>query len=127
MISIVRLHALLTVDYNDATYSVTSALIWSMLEPSLGIILACVPVLKNLVPALFDSFSGSSAQLNNNASRRTARRFHAHDEYPLTSVDEREDVHSSGTQVLEGEHEKLHVSGIESVQEIGHMRVDTGA
>ncbi|KAF2679668.1 hypothetical protein K458DRAFT_346656, partial [Lentithecium fluviatile CBS 122367] len=59
VVSIVRLHSLLTIDYNDATHSVTSALIWSMLEPSVGITLACVPVLKNLIPRVFSSFSGS--------------------------------------------------------------------
>lgn len=46
IISILRMRALLIVNYKDITFSVIDALIWSMLEPALGIALACAPVMR---------------------------------------------------------------------------------
>jgi hypothetical protein len=38
--------SLLSVNYSDITYSVIAPLIWSMLEPALGIALACAPIIR---------------------------------------------------------------------------------
>lgn len=56
------MRALLSVDYSDITYSVIDALIWSMLEPALGIALACAPIMRPIFRIFRDksSKSGSS-------------------------------------------------------------------
>lgn len=84
----IRLHTLLSLDYMDITYSVTSALIWSMLEPSIGITLACIPVLKNLFPHIFRSRTGSkrSGETSGGTSRsgkKSNGSFQALEEFPL--------------------------------------------
>lgn len=53
IISIVRLVTLVNVSYQDITYSVVDALIWSMLEPTLGVTLACVPLMRPLFSKIF--------------------------------------------------------------------------
>ncbi|ORY04543.1 hypothetical protein BCR34DRAFT_55106 [Clohesyomyces aquaticus] len=63
-VSIVRLRSLLVLDYTDITYSVPSALIWSMLEPSIAVTLACVPIIYGLVP-------GDILRLTNGSSKRS--------------------------------------------------------
>ncbi|KAH7126606.1 hypothetical protein B0J11DRAFT_281410 [Dendryphion nanum] len=90
IVSAIRLRTLLTLDYTDITYSVTSALIWSMLEPSIGITLACVPVLKNLFPQLFRTLrsskqtgSGENSGGTSRSAKKTNGGFQALDEYPL--------------------------------------------
>lgn len=118
IISAVRLHALLTVDYNDATYSVTTALIWSMLEPSLGIILACVPVLKNLVPRVFSGFSGGSARRDQDA---TPPRRDALDEHPLSPVGNNDDMYTSDHEAIVGEDGASVASGGGAMQRDGPL------
>lgn len=53
IISVLRMKSLLTVSYTDITYSVVDALIWSMLEPALGIALACMPIIRPLFSKIF--------------------------------------------------------------------------
>ena len=47
------------------TYSVVDALIWSMLEPALGVTLACVPLLR---PIFSKFFPDSSSTKNSNGT-----------------------------------------------------------
>lgn len=49
IISILRIQSLLETDYTDITYSAAYPLMWSFLEPALGITVACGPLLGPLV------------------------------------------------------------------------------
>ena len=120
IVSIVRLHVLLTVDYNDATYSVTGALIWSMLEPSIGIILACVPILKNLIPKIFSTLSGGSSRTKDSVPQRNAA-FDVLDEHPLSPVNKHDDVYHYHREANLGEDGDSIASGRGVVQREGPL------
>ena len=49
VISALRIYALDATDYNDITYSAAYPLLWSFLEPAIGISVACGPLLRPLV------------------------------------------------------------------------------
>lgn len=44
-----RLVSLTKIDYSDITYNITDALIFGALEPSVGVTLACLPLLRPLL------------------------------------------------------------------------------
>ncbi|KAF2808682.1 uncharacterized protein BDZ99DRAFT_571581 [Mytilinidion resinicola] len=82
VVSVVRLITLIHLSYSDITYSVPNALIWSMLEPAIGITLACLPVIRPLLGSGFSSLSKSK-----NTSEKTRSNFQQLDEnYPLRSL-----------------------------------------
>lgn len=49
VISCVRIEALMATDFTDVTFSSAYPLLWSFLEPAVGITVACGPVLGPLV------------------------------------------------------------------------------
>ncbi|KAF9870670.1 integral membrane protein [Colletotrichum karsti] len=49
VISAMRLVSLTSLDYNDITFNIPHALIFGSLEPSVGVIVACVPLLRPLL------------------------------------------------------------------------------
>ena len=49
VVSILRIVALLATDFEDITYTAAFPLLWSFLEPALGITVACGPLLGPLV------------------------------------------------------------------------------
>ncbi|ORY63883.1 uncharacterized protein BCR38DRAFT_343316 [Pseudomassariella vexata] len=49
VISILRIISLATVDFDDLPYTCVEALIYSAVEPSLAVVLACVPLLRPLL------------------------------------------------------------------------------
>lgn len=51
IVGALRLQEILTVDFNDYTYSIANAMTYSAIEPALAIILACVPTLRPLFPS----------------------------------------------------------------------------
>lgn len=53
VISILRLVALLGLTYSDITFSVPTSLLWSVLEPCIGCICACVPLMRPLFTSAF--------------------------------------------------------------------------
>ena len=53
VISVFRLKSLLNVSFTDLTYTVTDGLIWSLLEPTLGLVSACLPTMRPLFSRLF--------------------------------------------------------------------------
>ncbi|KAL2157935.1 hypothetical protein VTH06DRAFT_4990 [Thermothelomyces fergusii] len=61
IVSVVRIIALSSIDYSDITFNVPESLIFSALEPSLAVTLACVPLLRPLVSSITGSVAGSSA------------------------------------------------------------------
>ncbi|KAK9311147.1 hypothetical protein V1524DRAFT_457636 [Lipomyces starkeyi] len=60
VISIVRTITLVKVSYTDITYSVPIALIWSMMEPTLAITIACVPIMRPLFKGMMSTNKGAS-------------------------------------------------------------------
>ncbi|AEO61109.1 hypothetical protein MYCTH_2113078 [Thermothelomyces thermophilus ATCC 42464] len=59
VVSAFRIAALSSIDYSDITFNVPTSLIFSGLEPSLVVTLACVPVLRLLLGKIKGSISGS--------------------------------------------------------------------
>ncbi|KAL8814159.1 MAG: hypothetical protein Q9223_006600 [Gallowayella weberi] len=53
IVSILRLISLLTVSYTDITWTVTDPLLWSMLEPCVGVTCACIPLMRPLLNHVF--------------------------------------------------------------------------
>ncbi|KAF2497887.1 hypothetical protein BU16DRAFT_559613 [Lophium mytilinum] len=83
VVSVVRLITLIHLSYSDITYSVPNALIWSMLEPAIGITLACLPVIRPLLGSGFSSLSKSK----NTSEKLHSSNFQQLDEdYPLRSL-----------------------------------------
>jgi hypothetical protein len=59
-----------------------------MIEPSVGIILACLPTIRVLFPAIFSTLSKRSGDSNGTpAGMGPYQRHQAADEYPLTPVE----------------------------------------
>lgn len=57
--SILRLIALSSIDYSDITFNIPEALIFSGLEPSIAVTLACIPVLRPLLGKTVSSTVGT--------------------------------------------------------------------
>lgn len=60
MVSAIRIHTLSSMDFADITYSIPSANIFSGLEPSVAVILACIPLLRPLLGRHKGSTDGPS-------------------------------------------------------------------
>ncbi|KAL8731083.1 MAG: hypothetical protein Q9181_004429 [Wetmoreana brouardii] len=98
IVSILRLISLVTVSYTDITWTVTDPLLWSMLEPCVGITCACIPLMRPLLSrALPERFSrrankyGEFQDSPSNSKGSSNRRFggsRVHDDgtHPLTST-----------------------------------------
>lgn len=103
IISIIRLKSLVTVSYADITYSVPDALIWSMLEPSLALTLASIPIMRPVFSKLFpDNIQpGSTGNSNPNGNSGLAsKNFQRIDEYSLDPM--RPNFSENCTYVTEG-------------------------
>lgn len=68
VVSILRLIALGSIDYSDITFNIPEALIFSGLEPSLAVTLACIPVLQPLLRKAFNLSSTGTATASGKAS-----------------------------------------------------------
>ena len=53
-ITILRIISLLQLNFSDLSYNITTVTIWGCLEPTLGIMSACLPVLPPLLARLFN-------------------------------------------------------------------------
>ncbi|CBF80316.1 hypothetical protein AN8328.2 [Aspergillus nidulans FGSC A4] len=62
VISIVRLMALMAIDFNDITYTLPMGVLWTVLEPQLAIVCANMPVLKPILSRMFPRLFGSTNQ-----------------------------------------------------------------
>ncbi|KAK0617793.1 integral membrane protein [Bombardia bombarda] len=60
VISGMRLNSLTELDYSDITFNIPHALIFGSLEPSVGVILACIPLLRPLLARSQYSASGTA-------------------------------------------------------------------
>ena len=56
----IRIHAVKVYNLRDPTYSMWTIAVWSQLEPTLGIMCACVPFLR----PVFDRWTGRQCPLN---------------------------------------------------------------
>lgn len=112
IVSIVRTVSLTRLTYADITYSVPVPLIWSMLEPTLGITLACLPVIRPLFLRGTGSTRNQSGSYPSSGSRFDGRNFQNIDQqqlYPLKGA-KRETVIRHTSQ----EEESLDVSSLQS-------------
>lgn len=55
-ISVIRLHTLTTIDFDDITYSVVGGVVWTCLEESIAIINANLPILRPFMRAIAPNF-----------------------------------------------------------------------
>ncbi|OBT78024.1 hypothetical protein VF21_03106 [Pseudogymnoascus sp. 05NY08] len=102
---IIRLKSLVTVSYEDITYSVPDALIWSMLEPSLGLTLASITIMRPVFSKIFpdNTQPGNTSNINTNPNSNSglaSKNFQRIDEYPLDPM--RPDFSENRTYVTEG-------------------------
>ncbi|OCL14689.1 hypothetical protein AOQ84DRAFT_280489, partial [Glonium stellatum] len=104
VVSIIRLITLVHLSYTDITYSVPEALIWSMLEPAIGITLACLPVIRPLLGSSFRSLSKGSK----NDKLRSSEFRQLDEEYPLRSIG---DLKNGGTVAQIGMRQGANQSG----------------
>lgn len=72
IVGALRLQEIVTIDFNDYTYSIANAMTYSALEPALAIILACVPTLRPLLP----SRTRNSSKAGSGGSNTLKWRFH---------------------------------------------------
>ncbi|KAL9014999.1 MAG: hypothetical protein Q9173_000376 [Seirophora scorigena] len=107
IVSILRLIFLVSVSYTDITWTVTDPLLWSMLEPCVGVSCACIPLMRPLLSRAFPDrlsrrankygeFKDRSPENSNGSSNNSnKKRFaglkggHRHVDdgtYPLTST-----------------------------------------
>ncbi|MCJ1420924.1 hypothetical protein MMC32_007284 [Xylographa parallela] len=112
IISIVRLITLVSVSYADITYSVVDALIWSMLEPALGLTLACLPLMRPLFSLVFpetkSKVTGNSGSgFSFSQSKGDAKKFRKldDDEYALRTM-----ADPAGNDSLASHNESVHRS-----------------
>ncbi|KAL8717842.1 MAG: hypothetical protein Q9225_004949 [Loekoesia sp. 1 TL-2023] len=101
IVSILRLISLVTVSYTDITWTVTDPLLWSMLEPCVGVSCACIPLMRPLLSRAFPERHSKRAnkygeikdlkRSTSNSNGSSNKRFGSakvHDDgtYPLTST-----------------------------------------
>ncbi|KAL8679485.1 MAG: hypothetical protein Q9224_002180 [Gallowayella concinna] len=100
IVSILRLISLLTVSYSDITWTVTDPLLWSMLEPCVGVTCACIPLMRPLLSRAFPErhskrankygeFKDVPSPNNSNGSgnrRFGGRKIQDDGTYPLTNT-----------------------------------------
>ncbi|KAI9760262.1 MAG: hypothetical protein M4579_001776 [Chaenotheca gracillima] len=78
IIGILRVVALVTIDFSDFSYSAKGIFIWSDLEPGIGIVVACGPLLRPLFEKIFPAAAaaiGRHTHTNNKGN-------HSHDGGP---------------------------------------------
>jgi hypothetical protein len=61
VISIIRLESLIAIKFDDITYTLAPALMWTTIEPCLGIINACLPMMRPFLIAVFPTGFFASA------------------------------------------------------------------
>lgn len=74
IISGFRIHTLSSMDFNDITYSIPLANIFSGLEPSIAVVLACVPLLRPLFGRAKYSNTGTAHYVENSGASKSAER-----------------------------------------------------
>ncbi|KAK9796602.1 putative Integral membrane protein [Seiridium cardinale] len=101
--SALRIVAIVSMDYTDITYLAGLPSIYSILEPSFLIILACVPVLRPLLGGSYSSqgtYRGENVeQCNNTTQKRSLRARTMNKDGFLAIDDNKSDSHSSEYQL----------------------------
>ena len=98
VVSILRINALTATDYTDITFSASFPLLWSFLEPAIGITVASAPIMRPLFERIFPDtviFHKDRSQKNNGHTNFTLLEEPA---YPLHHLDAQNEstVSSSG-------------------------------
>ncbi|KAI9823825.1 MAG: hypothetical protein M1819_001126 [Sarea resinae] len=90
IISIVRMQSLLVLNFADFSYSMINPVFWTVTEPSLAIISACLPMLRPVLNYVFPkNFWGKSSRDQRSTGNPISKSFERLEEgnYPLTRVD----------------------------------------
>ncbi|KAF2087760.1 hypothetical protein K490DRAFT_65599 [Saccharata proteae CBS 121410] len=98
IISIIRIESLLAISFTDPTWTLPSGLMWTVLEPELGIINANLPVIRPLLVSLFPRIFGSTRERR--STRNTdPKKFERLDEgaYPLAHMGDKSGAGVSST------------------------------
>ena len=101
----IRLKYLLQVDFTgDITYTVVDAIIWSFLEPTLGVTIGCMPTLGPLVHRVTPHMFGTTPKPQGYDKPAANKHFHqlSDQAFPLTSnsisgADGQKTAHDTGS------------------------------
>jgi len=93
IISVIRLQALQAISFDDPTFTLPMGLMWSTLEPELGIIAASLPIIRPAFTYIFPKWFGTSKDNSDSRSGPKSLERPQHferiedDNYPLTHMD----------------------------------------
>ncbi|KAK1753122.1 hypothetical protein QBC47DRAFT_304223 [Echria macrotheca] len=119
VISAIRIHTLKSMDFNDITYSIPRANIFSGLEPSVAVTLACIPLLRPLLGRSKYSTDGTPRYATGSATPSKALELETGDGRPFQALPDDSsqyrlrplgpkhlaEVHSAGKSTLGGSRE----------------------
>ncbi|KAL4926651.1 uncharacterized protein BDV17DRAFT_293229 [Aspergillus undulatus] len=86
IISIVRLVALMAIDFNDITHSVQMGVLWTVTEPELAILCANMPVLKPVLSRMFPKLFSTHQRTYNLSDPQAFERLGGSGGYSLNRV-----------------------------------------
>lgn len=91
IISIIRMQSLITLDFSDISYNMLNPVFWTVTEPSLAIINACLPIMRHLMKHLFGqrSWVGSNVRTKGASGSNTFERMQD-GELPLTNLHDKQ-------------------------------------
>lgn len=88
IVSAIRISAVLQFSFADPTYTMWHTIVWSQLEPTLGIVCSCVPLMRPIFARFFPHTLRNTTKESNSANGSAHRRhtFSGSDDhtYPLT-------------------------------------------
>ncbi|RDW56862.1 hypothetical protein BP5796_12929 [Coleophoma crateriformis] len=90
IISIIRMQSMTTLDFNDITYDMINPVFWTVTEPSLAIINACLPVMRHLMKLVFGKKAWFRSKSDTSRQYSTTFERMQDGEYPLTNLHDRE-------------------------------------
>ena len=98
IISIIRMQSLITLKFSDISYNMINPVFWTVAEPSLAIINACLPIMRHLVKHFLGQHSwfGSNNRSRGVTGSNTFERM-PDGEMPLTNLHDTQKGQTSST------------------------------
>ncbi|RDW56693.1 hypothetical protein BP6252_14045 [Coleophoma cylindrospora] len=90
IISIIRMQSMATLNFNDITYDMINPVFWTVTEPSLAIINACLPVMRHLMKIVFGKQAWFRSKSDTSRQYSTTFERMQDGEYPLNNLHDRE-------------------------------------
>jgi len=94
-VSIVRMRVLSQLNFDDISYNMLDSVFWTVTEPSLVIINACIPTMRHLVKSLLPGTAWQGSQPKYTSDNNTQSFQRMQDEYPLTLTTDKRNVLST--------------------------------